>query len=194
MKSKYFICLAILAFSSIVSAQKYKSVATQEITKDWQGVQFSSTQTLEQNISKSASFTVMAEVLKSESLQATLNKEEMITVFVSNDASFNALDDTTREALLKDTERLSKMVSFHTVPGRLDKMAIEKAISFNDGTAYFLTLEGAKLKATKEGDLIYLSDNNGNRAVVKETNFYHKNGFFHIVEGIAYATKKEKEE
>jgi uncharacterized surface protein with fasciclin (FAS1) repeats len=193
MNFRHIICIAFLAISTIASAQKYKSVSASTVTKDWQGVTFSSTISLQENLAKSTSFSFMTEILKNEALAAQLSKEEMVTVFVINDASFMALDEDTRNALLKDTARVAQLVKFHTVPGRLDKNSIEKAISLHGGTAYFLTLDGEKLLATKKGDVLYISDGEGNYATIKDTNFYHKNGFFHMVEGFAFDTAISQE-
>jgi uncharacterized surface protein with fasciclin (FAS1) repeats len=193
MNFRHIICFAFLAVSTIASAQKYKNVSASTVTKDWQGVTFSSTIALQENLSKSTSFSFMTKILKNEALAGQLSKEEMVTIFVVNDASFMALDEDTRNALLNDTQRVAKLVKFHTVPGRLDKNSIEKAISLNGGTAYFLTLDDKKLLASKKGDVLYISDGKGNSATIKDTNFYHKNGFFHMVEGFAFDTEILKE-
>ena len=57
------------------------------------------------------------------------------------------------------------------------------------GRAYFITLEGEKLGVTKKAGVLTISDSKGNTAVIQETDFYHKNGFFHMVEGFAFDTK-----
>lgn len=188
MNLRHIFSIAFLVFSTVSFAQKYKSLDASTVTKDWQGVTFTSTKSLQENLKQSPSFSFISEILKNETLVSELNKEEMVTVFVANNASFSSLDKEEREALLKDSNRLNSLVKFHTVPGRLDKYSIEKAISFNGGIAYFFTLEGAKLSATKVGEVITISDSEGHAATVKATDFYHKNGFFHMVEGFAFDT------
>ena len=41
--------------------------------------------------------------------------------------------------------------------------------------------------------MLTISDSEGNTAIIKGTDFYHKNGFFHMVEGFAFATENAKE-
>ena len=67
----------------------------------------------------------MATILEDEFLSSQLSSQEMVTVFVANDASFMALKEDTRKALLADDQKISQLVKFHTIPGRVDKNAIE---------------------------------------------------------------------
>tara|TARA_B100000795_G_scaffold158062_1_gene118725 strand:- start:25313 stop:25891 length:579 start_codon:yes stop_codon:yes gene_type:complete len=192
MNFKHLLCILVLGLSTVASAQKYKSAPTSTITKDWQEIVFTSGKSLKENLAQSPSFSFMTEILNDEVLAKQLRKQEMVTVFVANDASFLALDKATRDALLADTPRLSQLVKFHTIPGRVDSDAIEKAISTSGGIAYFITLNGKKLAATQKEGVLTLSDDQGNTAIIKDTDFYHKNGFFHMVEGFAFATEKKE--
>lgn len=189
MNFKHILCVAFIALFTVANAQKYKSISTTTITKDWQGIAFTSDKTLQENLAQSTSFSIMATVLEDESLSSKLSSEEMVTVFVANDISFTELEEDARKTLLADAQKMAQLVKFHTIPGRVDKNAIEKAISTSGGSAYFITLEGEKLAVTKKEEAFVISDSKGNSAVIKETDFYHKNGFFHIVEGFAFDTK-----
>ena len=188
MNFKHILCIALLGLSSASIAQKYKSTSNISITKDWQQVTFSSDKTLQENIAQSSSFSIMATILENQLISNQLSSQEMVTVFVANDSSFLALDETNRKALLSDNQRVLQLVKFHTIPGRVDKNAIEKAISISGGKAYFMTLDGEKLAVSKNKEALTISDSKGNTAVINETDFYHKNGFFHMVEGIAFDT------
>lgn len=188
MNFKHTLCIAFLALSAIASAQKYKSISTTSVTKDWQGIAFTSDKTLQENLAQSTAFSIMATVLEDDSLSSQLSSQEMVTVFVANDISFKELEEDARKTLLADAQKMAQLVKFHTIPGRVDKNAIEKAISTSGGRAYFITLEGEKLAVTKKAGELTISDSKGNIAVIKETDFYHKNGFFHMVEGFAFDT------
>jgi uncharacterized surface protein with fasciclin (FAS1) repeats len=193
MNFKHILCFLILGLSTLASAQKYKSVPTGTITKNWQEIVFTSSKSVQENIAQSPSFSFMATILNNDALAKHLSAEEMVTIFVANDASFLALEEATRNALLADTQRLAQLVKFHTIPGRVDRNAIEKAISTSGGIAYFITLNGEKLSVTKKEEMLTISDSDGNTAIIKATDFYHKNGFFHMVEGFAFATENAKE-
>ena len=188
MNFKHIFCIALIGLSSASIAQKYKSTSNISITKEWQQITFTSDKTLQENIAQSSSFSIIAAILENQLISDQLSSQEMVTVFVANDSSFLALDETNRKALLSDNQRVSQLVKFHTIPGRVDKNAIEKAISISGGIAYFMTLEGEKLAVSKNKEALTISDSKGNTAVINETDFYHKNGFFHMVEGIAFDT------
>ncbi|MGI9594393.1 MAG: fasciclin domain-containing protein [Patiriisocius sp.] len=188
MNFKHILCIVLIGLSSASMAQKYKSTSNISITKDWQQITFTSDKTLQENIAQSSSFSIMAAILEDQLISNQLSSQEMVTVFVANDSSFLALDETNRKALLSDNQRVSQLVKFHTIPGRVDKNAIEKAISISGGIAYFMTLDGEKLAVSKNKEALTISDSKGNTAVINETDFYHKNGFFHMVEGIAFDT------
>lgn len=188
MNFKHIFCIALIGLSSASIAQKYKSTSNISITKEWQQITFTSDKTLQENIAQSSSFSIIAAILENQLISDQLSSQEMVTVFVANDSSFLALDQTNRKALLSDNHRVSQLVKFHTIPGRVDKNAIEKAISISGGIAYFMTLEGEKLAVSKNKEALTISDSKGNTAVINETDFYHKNGFFHMVEGIAFDT------
>jgi len=72
------------------------------------------------------------------------------------------------------------------VPGRIDGNSIKKAIKKNNGIAYFATLEGQKLGLKEENGQIVLFDSENNIGVISAYDFYHENGFFHIISGIVY--------
>lgn len=188
MNFKHILCIALIGLSSASMAQKYKSTSNISITKDWQQITFTSDKTLQENIAQSSSFSIMAAILEDQLISNQLSSQEMVTVFVAKDSSYLALDETNRKALLSDNQRVLQLVKFHTIPGRVDKNAIEKAISISGGIAYFMTLDGEKLAVSKNKEALTISDSKGNTAVINETDFYHKNGFFHMVEGIAFDT------
>jgi len=188
MNFKHILCIVLIGLSSTSIAQKYKSTSNISITKDWQQITFTSDKTLQENIAQSSSFSIMAAILEDQLISNQLSSQEMVTVFVAKDSSFLALDESNRKALLSNNQRVSQLVKFHTIPGRVDKNAIEKAISISGGIAYFMTLDGEKLAVSKNKEALTISDSKGNTAVINETDFYHKNGFFHMVEGIAFDT------
>ena len=120
----------------------------------------------------------MATILEDEFLSSQLSSQEMVTVFVANDASFMALKEDTRKTLLADDQKITQLVKFHTIPGRVDKNAIEKAISTSGGRAYFITLEGEKLAVTKKAGALTISDSKGNTASYKRNRFLSQKWFF----------------
>ena len=114
MNFKHILCIVFIGLHTIACAQKYKSISTSTISKDWQGITFTSDKTLQENIAQSTSFSIMATILEDEFLSSQLSSQEMVTVFVANDASFNTLKEVTRKALLADNQTIAQLVKFHT--------------------------------------------------------------------------------
>ena len=112
MNFKHILCIAFIGLSTIASAQKYKSISTSTIKKDWQGTTFTSDKTLQENLAQSTSFSFMATILEDEFLSSQLSSQEMVTVFVANDASFMALKEDTRKTLLADDQKITQLVKF----------------------------------------------------------------------------------
>lgn len=193
MFSKKLLTAALFLFVLNVSAQKYTNVEATNALKNYKGNSFTSSKTFSENISNGNSFTILSEILKNEQLRNFIESEEMVTIFTPLDASFSNLTDKEKEAFLIDAELQSNLLKMHSVPGRMDSASLKKAIAKNGGRAQLKTLAGTKLTAivNKRGE-IFINDQNGNKAQIVETDFYHKNGFFHIINGVAAPLKNEK--
>ncbi len=189
MKHIVFALLVVSSFS--MTAQKYKNKVANNVTKDYNGATFSGANTLAENLAESTSFTYASQILANETLAKELAQVEMVTVFVMTDKVFNDMEKEQREAFMANTATSKNMFKSHSVPGRLDATSIKKAIQTNNGSASFLTLQNTKLTAMMKGDAIILKDSEGNQATLIDTNFYHKNGFFHIIDGMAFSAVVE---
>ena len=189
---KQIFVIAFFLTALNVSAQKYANAEEVDITKDYKTDSFLSTRTFAENITNGTSFTVLAEILKSENLSNFIDRQEMVTIFTPLDPIFLNLSEEHLEAFKLDADLQLQLLKKHMIPGRLDFKSIKKALEKNGGKAELLTLSGDKLIVTssKKG-IFYISDNSGNKAEIVATDFYHKNGFFHIIEGVAAPLKKE---
>ena len=192
MSLKNLLSVALFLFVLNVSAQKYTNVEAVNTSKSYEGDSFSSINTFVQNVNSSDSFSVLSEILENEQLRNVIESEEMVTIFAPLDTSFSKLSDDEKEAFMLDTDLQSQFLKMHTIPGRMDLASLKKAIEQNNGRAQLKTLAGTKLTAiaNKRGE-VFINDQNGNKAQIVETNFYHKNGFFHLIDGVAAPTKKE---
>jgi uncharacterized surface protein with fasciclin (FAS1) repeats len=79
----------------------------------------------------------------------------------------------------------------HIVPGRIDAHSLMKAIEKGGGTARFSTVSDELLMIRNGKNGMELYDTEGNTATIVATDFYHKNGFFHIVEGLVLPSSIE---
>ena len=175
-KSPFFIALCFIISSA--SAQKYTSGNTSEVKSSWDGISFSSQKTFQENIKDVPRLSYLAKI------------EEMVTIFAPMDMAFTSLAEEKRDALLFNTSRVNNMVKFLSIPGRLDKNSITTAIDKNGGTAYFTTLSGETIGAKLLDGQVVLFDSEKNIATIAAVNFYHKNGFFHIISGLVYPSEE----
>ena len=191
MHLKNISLLLFLALSPIVvSAQKYLSKKSQEINKQWNDNNFSSSKTFVENISNASEFSLLSKILKERSLLESLDKPEMVTIFAITDKAFSTLNKKERDSVLGDKRLVSSIVKFMTIPGRVDKNVLQIAVKKHGGKAYLTTLNGENLGVTQKDGQLYLIDSEGRLAAITATNFYHKNGLFHIVDGVIFPTSK----
>jgi len=173
-----------LLINTIGFAQKYTKTDTSELSKNWNETTFYASKSFTENITEVPSFSTLKKNLELGSSTKEIEDQEMVTIFAMtnnayeklqgvNDSIFDVVPITNRIAIIK----------YHVIPGRVDKRSIKKAIQYKGGIAYFTTLLGVKLGIKEENSQLLLVDSFGNTSVISATDFYHKNGFFHIVEG-----------
>jgi uncharacterized surface protein with fasciclin (FAS1) repeats len=176
----FAVCVVVI--SSTLQAQKYLNTDDVIVTRDYMGVAVSSEKTLVENLEAIPSYSTSAQIFgKFENL---LEEHEMVTVFAPLNDAFNSMSEEDLEAFMADTSRLKTVMSYSVVPGRLDLHAIKKAIGQGGGTAYFATLSGEKLGAKLVGEKVVLFDSENNTATLMASDFYHKDGFLHMVNGL----------
>ena len=77
------------------------------------------------------SFNTLVAAVKAADLTNTLSTE-IFTVFAPNDEAFAKLPDGTVDGLLADIPKLSSVLTYHVLPGRVNsrKLTAEKEIKF----------------------------------------------------------------
>ncbi|GHC62796.1 fasciclin domain-containing protein [Ulvibacter litoralis] len=192
MHLKNIVTLVLLSVVfSTATAQKYASKSDSEVTTKWNETTFSSKKTISDNIKGIPSFSILNEILKDKAITNLLASEEMVTVFLPTDEAFEALPNKHKKELLGNSKRLSKLIQFVAIPGRLDYNSLITAIEKNRGTAYFSTLAGERVGARMKDGSVILYDGERNIATVTAFDFYHKNGFFHIMNGLVFPVRPE---
>lgn len=182
--------LFIVVCGNLVSAQKYLSKEMPEISEEWNENTFTSTKTFIENIGGAQEFTILSAILKDNSLAKSIENNEMVTVFAFSDAAFSEYSKKEKNALLANKQMMNSVVKYLIVPGRIDKHGLETEAKKHKDQFYLATLLGEKLKVIEEGGQLYLIDMEGRRAAITATNFTHKNGFFHIIDGLVFPNIK----
>lgn len=119
------------------------------------------------------SFTTLVAALKSAELVKTLQGEGPFTVFAPTDAAFAKLPAGTVEGLLKDREKLAKILTYHVVAGRVLSSDLPEKLSAK-------TVQGGEIAIarTKEGKVTV------NGAQVVTSDIIVGNGVIHVIDTV----------
>jgi uncharacterized surface protein with fasciclin (FAS1) repeats len=181
----------MVCFGATVSAQKYKSTNSTEVSKMLGESNFTSSKTFYENIEEAPDFTILTKILKNESLRKKLESQEMVTIFAVADESFMNLPKKSRDSVLGNSKLVSAIIKYLAVPGRLDSNSLITAVEKNGGKAYLTTVEGNSLEITAQAGQLFLVDEHNNTARIIAPDFYHKNGFFHIIDGLVFPPSEQ---
>jgi uncharacterized surface protein with fasciclin (FAS1) repeats len=144
------------------------------------------TNTILQNLSKSADHTTFVAAVKAAGLEQTLNGAGPFTVFAPTNKAFSEIPDNYIGNLMKpeNKEQLKKMVLYHVVAGKLTTQELEAKLKA-DPEAELTTLSGLKL---------HLGDHNGKHLMVKDedddmgmfdvSDVAGSNGVIHVIDNI----------
>jgi len=178
-----------LLINTIGFAQKYTKTDTSELSKNWNETTFYASKSFTENITEIPSFSILKKNLELGASTKEIEDQEMVTIFAMTNNAYEKLKGVNDSIfdIVPITNRIA-IIKYHVIPGRVDKRSIKKAIQYKGGIAYFMTLQGVKLGIKEENSQLFLVDSFGNTSVISATDFYHKNGFFHIVEGYVLPT------
>lgn len=138
------------------------------------------------NAVNSKDHTTLVAAVKAAGLVETLKSPGPFTVFAPTNAAFGALPAGTVDTLLKPENKgkLTTVLTYHVVSGRLDGKALIAKIEAGKGKAQLTTVQGATLTAKRKGDAIMVTDAKGNTANVSIANVYQKNGVIHVIDKV----------
>lgn len=187
---KLILTIAFISVTMLSFGQKYLSKEGEEVTMNWNSIAFSSNKTLAENLAQSADFSIYNKLLENEKLLNQLKNEEMVTVFAIVDSAFSDLKKKQKDSLFANKSGVEKMITFLAIPGRVDRNGMEVAAKNNKGKARYATLNGTELNVVLVDGKLLLQDPNGRKAGFVATNFYHKNGIFHIIDNRLSPIKK----
>ena len=139
-----------------------------------------------QNAVNSKDHTTLVAAVKAAGLVDTLQSPGPFTVFAPTNDAFAKLPAGTVDTLLKPENKatLTKVLTYHVVPGRLDSAALAAKIQAGGGSATLTTVEGEPLKVWMQGDAVVVTDSKGNNATVTTADVYQKNGVIHVVDKV----------
>ncbi len=120
----------------------------------------------------------------------TLNSAGPFTVFAPTDEAFGRVPLATRTALMTDAMKpaLTKVLTYHVVPGRITAADIAARIRSGNGTATYTTVEGEALTFTMMGDRVMIRGMGGSSAHVTQADVMQSNGVIHVIDGVLLPT------
>ena len=139
-----------------------------------------------QNAIHSKDHTTLVAAVKAAGLVKTLEGPGPFTVFAPTNEAFAALPAGTVDNLLKPENKgeLTKILTYHVVPGRLDTKTLDSKIAAGGGGAKLKTVEGDWLTVRGSGTHLTVTDDKGNTADITIPNVYQSNGVILVIDQV----------
>jgi len=150
------------------------------------GVPMMATRTIVDNASAAPNLSTLVAAVKAADLVGTLSGPGPFTVFAPTNDAFGRLAPGMVDTLLKPENKasLTKVLTYHVVPGVITADDLRQRIAAGGGTATLTTVEGDPITATLVGAVITLTDVNGNKSYVETADVRQSNGVVHVVNGV----------
>lgn len=139
-----------------------------------------------QNAVNSKDHTTLVAAVKAAGLVDTLSGPGPFTVFAPTNGAFAKLPAGTVETLVKPESKatLTKILTYHVVPGRITAQQIAALAAKHGGTATLKTVEGESLNFRKSGGGWQVVDAKGGSARITIPNVMQSNGVIHVVDTV----------
>lgn len=177
-KIRNFAFLLVASFSLNASyAQKTVEVG---------GAAMYPTKNIIENAANSKDHTTLVAAVKAAGLVETLQGKGPFTVFAPTNAAFDMLPKGTVESLVKpeNKEKLTTILTYHVVAGKLDTKELEKWITAGKGTAELKTVQGGKLWVIKKDGKFWVKDEKGGVAAITIKDVYQSNGVIQVIDHV----------
>jgi len=184
--SKRFALLAAaaaLALTASVTAP-FAAEAMSEKTVNVGGAPMYPSKNIIQNAVNSKDHTTLVAAVKAAGLVDTLSGPGPFTVFAPTNAAFAKLPAGTVDTLLKPENKgtLTKVLTYHVVPGRMTAVKLMKAVKDGEGVAKLKTVAGEDIWVKQSGPgKLTITDAKGDVATVTIADVLQSNGVIHVV-------------
>ena len=140
-----------------------------------------------QNAVNSKDHTTLVAAVKAAGLVDTLQGPGPFTVFAPTNAAFGKLPAGTVDNLLKPENKatLTKVLTYHVVPGRMTAVNLMKAVKEGEGEAKLKTVAGDWLMVKQAGPgKLTVTDAKGDVAMVTIADVLQSNGVIHVIDTV----------
>jgi uncharacterized surface protein with fasciclin (FAS1) repeats len=140
-----------------------------------------------QNAVNSKDHTTLVAAVKAAGLVDTLSGPGPFTVFAPTNDAFAKLPAGTVDNLLKPENKatLTKVLTYHVVPGRMNATSLMKAVKDGEGQAKLKTVSGDWLIVKQAGPgKLSVTDAKGDVAMVTIGDVMQSNGVIHVIDTV----------
>jgi uncharacterized surface protein with fasciclin (FAS1) repeats len=140
-----------------------------------------------QNAVNSKDHTTLVAAVKAAGLVDTLSGPGPFTVFAPTNDAFAKLPAGTVDTLLKPENKatLTKVLTYHVVPGRMNAAGLMKAVKDGEGQAKLKTVSGDWLIVKQAGPgKLSVTDAKGDVAMVTIGDVMQSNGVIHVIDTV----------
>ncbi|MBN1263034.1 MAG: fasciclin domain-containing protein [Candidatus Pacebacteria bacterium] len=121
---------------------------------------------------EAGSFKTLIAAVQAAGLEKTLAEGGPFTVLAPTDEAFAKLPEGTVESLLKDTEKLASILTYHVFDGRVDSNQVVNLTSAK-------TLNGQEVKIKVENGKVTIND-----STVVQPDIEAGNGLIHVIDAV----------
>jgi uncharacterized surface protein with fasciclin (FAS1) repeats len=170
----------------MIAALAVNTTFAQEMTVQVGGAPMYPSKNIVENAVNSKDHTTLVAAVKAAGLVETLEGAGPFTVFAPTNEAFNKLPAGTVETLVKpeNKAKLTTILTYHVVSGKLDSKALMDMITAGNGTAELTTVQGGKLWVMMKGKHFILKDENGGMAKITIKDVYQSNGVIHVIDTV----------
>lgn len=179
--------LGAIAIAVVFSNNSFAQAKNQkEKTVMVGGAEMYPSKNIVENAINSKEHTTLVTAVKAAGLVETLMSDGPFTVFAPTNSAFNKLPEGTVETLVKPENKstLTGILTYHVLAGKFNAKDVLKAIKKNGGKVEMKTVNGSLLAFTTENGNVYVSDANGNKAMVTIADVNQSNGVIHVIDTV----------
>ncbi len=139
------------------------------------------------NASKAPNLTTLVAAVQAAGLATTLQGAGPFTVFAPDNAAFEKIPAATREGWMQPAQKaaLTKVLTYHVVPGRLTAADIAAEAQKGGGTATLTTVQGEKLTIKDAGGGKWaITDAKGGTSTITQADVGQSNGVVHVIDTV----------
>lgn len=151
------------------------------------GAAMSPNETIVANAGKASNLTTLVGAVTAAGLGETLSGPGPFTVFAPDNAAFEKIPAATRQSLMAPAGKadLTKILTYHVVPGRLTAADIASQAQAGGGTATLTTVQGEDLKVSAGPNNTWIiTDAKGGRSTITQADVAQSNGMVHVIDTV----------